>query len=217
MIKVVLVDDNHALRTIISGKLIDLGLDLVFTATSGNDYLRKMKELSAEKYPQIILMDIEMADLNGIEATKKSRQLYPDIKVIMLTVFDDEENIFEAVKAGAHGYLLKEESSETLNYAINTVLNGGAQMSPAIALKAMQLLQAAPGKGKPLPENITPRELEILELITKGLENKEIADKLFVSYDTIKKHVAHIFDKLHVRNKAEATKVALDNRWFSFL
>lgn len=216
MIKIALVDDNNGLRNLISGRLIELGFDLVFTATSGNDYLRKMADIAEDRRPKVVLMDIEMADLNGIEATRKSRELFPDTKIVILTVFDDDENIFEAVKAGAHGYLLKDESDEMLKSAVVIVSEGGAQMSAIIALKTLQLLKSPPtAKTKALPESITAREKEILELITQGLENKEIAEKLFVSYDTVKKHVAHIFEKLHVRNKAEATSMALGNRWFN--
>lgn len=220
MLRIALVDDNHSLRSLISGKLIDHGFELVFTATSGKEYHRIMKEISKERRPEAVLMDIEMPQMNGIEATRLSRELYPEIKIVILTVFDDDVNIFEAIKAGAHGYLLKDESSVVLKNALELVHGGGAQMSATVALKTMQMLQTQPdkqAKGSPIPESLTKREIEILELITQGKENHQIADMLFVSYDTVKKHVAHIFDKLHVRNKVEATRVALDNRWFSFL
>lgn len=217
MLRIALVDDNHSLRSLISGKLIDHGFELVFTATSGKEYHRIMKEITPQRRPDLVLMDIEMPAMNGIEATRLSRELYPEIKVVILTVFDDDANIFEAIKAGAHGYLLKDESSTSLKNALELVYSGGAQMSATVALKTMQMLQSSPGKGLPIPESLTKREIEILELITQGKENHQIADELFVSYDTVKKHVAHIFDKLHVRNKVEATRIALDNRWFSFL
>lgn len=221
MLRIALVDDNHSLRSLISGKLIDHGFELVFTATSGKEYHRIMKEISKERRPEAVLMDIEMPQMNGIEATRLSRELYPEIKIVILTVFDDDVNIFEAIKAGAHGYLLKDESSIVLKNALELVHSGGAQMSATVALKTMQMLQVVQSekqaKGSPIPESLTKREIEILELITQGKENHQIADMLFVSYDTVKKHVAHIFDKLHVRNKVEATRVALDNRWFSFL
>ena len=145
MVKVVrigLVDDKTVNRKTVADKIIQFeDLDLCFIAVNGNDCLEQLKGLTLEKMPQVIFMDLEMPEMDGVQTIGIARLLYPAIYFIVLTVFDDEDKIFEAIKAGAHGYLLKDESAISIHNAVTNVLeNGGAPMSPAIARKAFQLL-----------------------------------------------------------------------------
>ena len=213
MIKLALVDDNVFLLKAVAEKLSFFS-DLIckFTANHGEDLLGKL-----EKYHNIdlILMDIEMPKMNGIEATAIVKQKYPQIKIIMLTVFDNDENIFKSIKAGADGYLLKEVNPKDLHQGILETLNGGATMTPSIALKTLKLFRNPIEFGNENAEefNLSIREIEVLEQLSKGLKNKLIADNLFLSISTVKKHVENIFDKLHVHNRIEAIQKAKSNNY----
>jgi DNA-binding NarL/FixJ family response regulator len=171
--------------------------------------------------PQIIFMDIEMPKLNGIQTIASGKTLYPQIHFIVLTVFDDDEKIFEAIKAGASGYLLKHESADSLKDAVKNVLEfGGAPMSPAIARKALQLLSRSVNKTNEkelssIPGTISEREKEILQHTVNGLDAKRISDILNISVFTVRKHIANIYEKLHVQSKAQIIKLAHNNRWFN--
>jgi DNA-binding NarL/FixJ family response regulator len=159
--------------------------------------------------PDIVLMDIDMPGKNGIEALKEIKQCLPSTEVIMLTVFEDRENIFEAVCAGASGYLLKNSSPEAISNAIKEVMNGGAAMSPAIARKTLQFFQ------KPLQNNtikLTAQEQQVLRLLVDGLSYKMIAAKMNVVIDTIRYHIKKIYDKLHVHSAPEAVTKAIRDR-----
>ena len=182
---------------------VDEDFQVLGTAKNGREAL----ELAQSQKADVILMDIQMPEMNGITATEIVKSKYPHIKIIMLTVFDDDENIFNAIKAGANGYLLKEIDAENLYKSIIEVVNGGAPMTPSIALKTLNLLR------NPLPiENtqqleeikLTNRETEILEHLSKGLNYNEIADNLIISPSTVRKHIENIYKKLQVRNKIEA-------------
>lgn len=159
-------------------------------------------------------MDIEMPVLNGIETTELVKQKYPHIKIIMLTVFDNDENIFNAIKAGADGYLLKEVNPKELNAGMVETLNGGAAMNPSIALKTLKLLrnpiQIQNQKDKD-DITLTARETEVLEHLSKGLSYNAIADNLILSTGTIRKHIENIYKKLQVHNKLEAVQKAKKN------
>jgi DNA-binding NarL/FixJ family response regulator len=148
-------------------------------------------------------MDINLPGMNGIECTAMIKERYPEILIMMCTVFEDSEKIFNALKAGANGYILKRAAGETLLDAIKELLKGGAPMSSDIARKVVSSFRETP-----VVENhdasLTRRENEILELLGKGYGNKEIADKLFVSIHTVRTHIYHIYEKLHVRNRVEA-------------
>ena len=169
--------------------------------------------------PQVIFMDIEMPELNGIETIKIAKALYPQIHFIVLTVFDDDEKIFEAIKVGASGYLLKHEPAAVINDAITNILEfGGAPMSPAIARKAMNLLSRVPqatieDELTAMPEMITDREQEILQHMINGWDAKRIAVELSLSVLTVRKHIANIYTKLHVTSKAQVISLAHKNNW----
>jgi DNA-binding NarL/FixJ family response regulator len=194
-------------------------LHLSFTAVNGHECLEQLKGLPQNRMPQIIFMDIEMPEMDGIEAIQIGKCLYPQIHFIVLTVFDDDEKIFEAIKAGASGYLLKHEPAAALYDAIINVLEyGGAPMSPAIARKALRLLshseKTEADTAGTLPAVITDREKEILQYTVNGWDAKRIAAELAISTLTVRKHIANIYDKLHVQSKAQVMQLAHRNKWF---
>lgn len=210
-VRIVIVDDNVFLQKAVAEKLSFFDdLVLKFTANNGNDLLSKLEK---NKNIDLILMDIEMPECNGIEATKLVKSKYPQLKIIMLTVFDNDENIFNAIKAGADGYLLKEVNPKELHQGIIETLNGGAAMNPSIALKTLKLLRNPYDFGNTEQEEIklTNREIEVLEQLSKGLSYNVIADNLFLSPGTVRKHIENIYTKLQVHNKLEAIQKAKDN------
>mgnify|MGYP000356736815 CR=1 FL=1 len=208
-IKVAIADDNTFLISAVKEKLSFFeDLKVKFSAMNGSELL---EHLSSNHNLDVILMDIEMPVLNGIEATEIVKQKYPHIKIIMLTVFDNDENIFNAIKAGADGYLLKEVAPEDLYNGILETLNGGAAMNPSIALKTLKLLRN-PIQIENIKEKeditLTSRETEVLEHLSKGLSYNAIADNLILSTGTIRKHIENIYKKLQVHNKLEAVQKA---------
>ncbi|MFT3826798.1 MAG: response regulator transcription factor [Chitinophagaceae bacterium] len=221
--KVALVEDNAVNRNTFMQKLKLSGkMELVFTAYNGNECLSELKGLPHNHLPQVVFVDLEMPELNGIETIRLAKTLYPHIHFIVLTVFDDDVKLFEAIRAGASGYMLKHEPASMLENAIVEVLQtGGAPMSPAIARKALQLLSKAPEPAKeptaPVNEmlvNITDREKEILQYMVSGWDAKRIASELGgVSVLTVRKHIANIYEKLHVNSRAQVISLAHKNKW----
>lgn len=195
-------------------------MELVFVASHGHDCLEQLRGLPLSRLPQVIFMDLEMPQMDGIETIRLAKASYPGIHFIVLTIFDDEEKIFEAIRAGASGYLLKHEPAAVLLESVMNVMEfGGAPMSPAIARKALQLMSRASLKDndvqKPaLPDMITSREEEILRHMVTGWDAKRIASSLSISVLTVRKHIANIYDKLHVQSRAEVISMAHQNRWF---
>jgi DNA-binding NarL/FixJ family response regulator len=211
-IKIAIVDDNTFLINAVKEKLSFFeDLSVKFSAMNGSELLTKLND---NHNLDLILMDIEMPVLNGIEATEIVKQKYPHIKIIMLTVFDNDENIFNAIKAGADGYLLKEINAKDLHDGIIETLNGGAAMNPSIALKTLKLLRnPIDFNCKENQEDIklTEREVQVLEQLSKGLSYNIIAEHLFLSTGTIRKHIENIYKKLQVHNKLEAVEKAKKN------
>jgi DNA-binding NarL/FixJ family response regulator len=212
MIKIAIAEDNLFLQKTIIEK-ISFFDDLAcrFTAANGKELLEK---LESNHNIDLILMDIEMPKMDGIEATFAVKGKYPHIRIIMLTVFDNDEKIFDAIKAGADGYLLKEVKSGELHQGILETLSGGAAMTPSIALKALKLLRnPLTPRNKELECDIklTSRETEVLEQLSKGLNYNLIAKNLFISTGTVRKHIENIYDKLQVHNKLEAVEKAKHN------
>jgi DNA-binding NarL/FixJ family response regulator len=211
-IKTVIVDDNTFLIKAIQEKLSFFDdIQIKFTALDGSDLLNK---ISTNHNIDVILMDIDMPILNGIEATEIIKNKYPHIKVIMLTVFDNDENIFNAIKAGADGYLLKEVEPKTLYEGIIDTLNGGAAMNPSIALKTLKLLRNPISLDNKKEEEIiklSVREIDVLEQLSKGLNYIKIAENLILSPSTVRKHIENIYIKLQVHNKLEAVQKAKKN------
>lgn len=213
MLKVAIVDDNVFLQKAIQEKLSFFSeIKVKFTANNGEELLKKLQD---EHHLDVILMDIEMPKMNGIEATLHVKNKYPHIKIIMLTVFDNDENIFNSIKAGADGYLLKEVNPRDLHSAITETLSGGAAMTPSIAMKTLRLLRnpiEVKERKNQLDITLTQREIEVLEQLSKGLKYTNIAENLILSVGTIKKHIENIYTKLQVHNKLEAIQIAKDNK-----
>lgn len=206
MINVCIIDDDQRLANQIKAELQHYPeLGWIKTSESGLDYIHSLQNSSRE-VPDCILMDISMkvAD-EGILATRLAVERFPQIKIVMFTISDDDDRVFEAFKAGAVGYLMKNERPAFIFRAISEVMNGGALMSPAIALKTIKFMTGGHQQHEQHDSfNLTERELEILRLISKGLRYQQIADQLFISDQTVKKHISNIFHKLHVNNKVEA-------------
>ncbi|WP_456438232.1 response regulator [Psychroserpens sp.] len=211
-IKIGIVDDNTFLINTVKEKLSFFDeFTIKFTAMNGSDLL---SQIEGNHNIDLILMDIEMPILNGIEATEIVKQKYPHIKIIMLTVFDNDENIFNAIKAGADGYLLKEINAKDLHDGIIDTLNGGAAMNPSIALKTLKLLRnpmSIENEKDKEDIKLTKRETEVLEHLSKGLNYIQIADNLILSTGTVRKHIENIYRKLQVHNKLEAVQKAKRN------
>lgn len=209
MIKLAIVDDNIFLQKAVAEKLSFFDdLSCKFFASDGRELLEK---LEAKPNLDLILMDIEMPGMNGIEATEAVKAKYPHIRIIMLTVFDNDENIFKSIKAGADGYLLKEVNPKDLHQGIVETMNGGATMTPSIALKTLKLFRNPIEFENSIQSeevNLTTREIEVLEQLSKGLKYNAIAENLVLSVGTIRKHVENIYTKLQVHNKIEAIQKA---------
>ncbi|WP_445716938.1 response regulator [Flavobacterium sp.] len=209
--RIAIIDDNSFLISSIKEKLSFFEeIQIKFTASNGADLIDK---LDKNNNIDVLLMDIEMPIMNGIEATLVVKQKYPQIKIIMLTVFDNDENIFNAIKAGADGYLLKDVNPHTLFNGIVETLNGGAAMNPSIALKTLKLLRNPVSFEEIYKEeiNLTTREIEVLEQLAQGLSYTVIAENLFLSPSTVRKHIENIYSKLQVHSKLEAVQKAKRN------
>ncbi|MCO5946340.1 response regulator transcription factor [Mucilaginibacter flavidus] len=222
-VRIALVDDKRIIRNTLAEQISYYKeITVVFQANDGSEFLENMKALAADMRPQVVLMDIEMPVMDGIEAVTIAKEVYPDTHFLMLTVFDDDEKLFEAIKAGATGYLLKDEKVSSIVKAITEIVfEGGVPMSPRIARKVLGLLRNSPDDAAPAAENeeeahtLSTRELEILNRIVDGLNYQQIGERLFISPHTVRKHIANIYEKLHVSNKASAIKIAIRKKWFS--
>lgn len=218
-VKIAIADDKQINRTTVKEKIISFKeIELVLEAKNGHDFLEQLKVLSASKRPQVVLMDLEMPVMDGIQAIRLASSAYPDIKFIVLTVFEDNEKIFEAIKAGAGGYLLKDDSAVNIIDAITSVVEyNGIPMSPAIARKAIELLKqsvvSASNESTPADSTLSDREMGILKEMVTGKNYKAIGEKLFISPLTVRKHVANIYEKLHVNSRAQIINIAHKNKW----
>lgn len=220
-IRIAIVDDKQVNRTTAKEKLLKYPeVELVLEAKNGEDFLEQLKEAAPGKKPQLVLMDLEMPVMDGIQTIALASPAYPDIKFIVLTVFEDNEKIFEAIKAGAHGYLLKDEKAVNIIEAINQVVEyDGMPMSPVIARKAIALLKQTgslpvTGNNSVVTGNVlSEREMDILKELATGKSYKAIGEKLFISPFTVRKHVSNIYNKLHVNSRIQVISVAQKNKW----
>ena len=209
-LKVCIAEDNYFLVKSIKEKLSFFDdITVKFHANNGAELIGKLEE---NQHIDVILMDIQMPIMEGIKATELVKNRYPQIKIIMLTVVDDDECVFKAIKAGANGYLLKEIDAEQLYKSIIEVTEGGAPMTPSIALKTLNLLR---NPDISFDENeeaedikLTKRETEILMQLSKGLNYNDISENLFISPSTVRKHIENIYKKLQVHSKMEAVMMA---------
>jgi DNA-binding NarL/FixJ family response regulator len=219
-ILIAIADDKSINRQTLKEKLFNYEeVQLLFEAKNGREFLEILKE--TKQKPHVVLMDLEMPEIDGIETIRMASAAYPEIKFIVLTVFEDNQKIFEAIKAGANGYLLKEDSAVNIIDAISTVYNfNGIPMSPAIARKAMELLKQIPLNNQlTITDDVnsnarlSDREMEILKEMVGGKNYKAIGEKLFISPLTVRKHAAHIYEKLHVNSRAQAISIAHKKNW----
>jgi len=215
MIRIAVVDDKINNRVIIKDKLArNPFFNLMLECVDGEDFLTQLKDLPDDDRPHMVLMDLEMPFVDGVTAIASASSLYPDIKFIVLTIFDDEDKVFRAIKAGACGYLLKGESSQAItDMLMNLWESGAGPISPSIAYKILQMVQQPVSVKNKKEENenifqLSDREKEILQLLSQGLEYKEIGAKIFISSNTVKKHCISIYQKLHVNSKAQALRIA---------
>jgi DNA-binding NarL/FixJ family response regulator len=220
-INVILVEDTPSLRKRFTEMLSFYDdIELVDTFASAEAMLNGMNRFSPSSFPQIILMDIELPKISGIEATAIIKEKYPEIEIMMLTVFEDETKIFQALQSGASGYLLKDESADAIAEAIRELRNGGAPMSQSVARKVLtffsgkqQREQRATLSVSPQAEfNLSEREIELLQGLVRGESYTTIAKKLFLSPHTVRTHFKNIYKKLHVHSKATAVRVAIDSK-----
>ncbi|HRF39022.1 MAG TPA: response regulator transcription factor [Saprospiraceae bacterium] len=194
---------------------LELVPDFRVTGVAGNGRVLLDQLAALPSLPDVVLMDIQMPVLDGIGATEALKAQHPQVKVVMATVFDDEENIFNAILAGADGYLLKDEAPEVLHRALQEVMSGGAPMSPAIARKSLAMLRRTPVQPQqtdPATE-LSERELEILEQLSKGLRYDQVAANLNISTGTVRKHIENIYRKLQVHNKTAAVEAGKKRGW----
>jgi two-component system NarL family response regulator len=205
----VLICDDHALfrRGLVMVLESEDGIEVVAEAEDGEDAVNKAEDAA----PDVILMDVRMPKMSGIEATRAIAEVVPTAKILMLTVSDEEEDLYEAVKAGATGYLLKEISIEEVANAIRAVITGQSLISPSMASKLLSEFNnlAKQAQQKVLAPKLTDRELQVLKLVAQGLSNREVAEELFISENTVKNHVRNILEKLHLHSRMEAVVYAV--------
>jgi DNA-binding NarL/FixJ family response regulator len=200
MTRIAIVEDNRIIReSLMEFVQADAECECVFACATAAEALRMIPK----HQPEIVLMDIQLPDISGIECTAQLKQLLPSVQIIMVTVYEDTERIFKALRAGACGYLLKRCTPEELLGAIREVRQGGAPMSREIARKVIASFQE-PVTVAAEVEGLSPREREILELLAGGFPNKEIADRVGLTDGTVRWHLRHVYHKLHVRSRTEA-------------
>jgi len=208
MISVVVYDDNNARRKSLEALLqLSEGVECIGCFSDCSTVLQDMESLK----PSLVLMDIEMPNVNGIEGVKKIKQCFPAIKIVMQTVFEDEEKIFAALQAGAEGYILKTASAEKIIQSIVDVNNGGAFMTPSVALRVMKHFNSTPASDNSASA-LTTKEKEVLRNLTEGLSYKMVADKMNISYYTVNSHIKKIYEKLQVHSVGEAISYAMKNK-----
>jgi NarL family two-component system response regulator LiaR len=205
-IRLLIADDHHIVRKGIKVLLAtEKDMQVVGEAENGVEAVKKAAALE----PDVILMDIVMPEMDGIEATRRITSERPGTRILVLTSFAADDKVFPAVKAGALGYLLKDSTPDQLLEAIRQVHRGEPSLEPSIARKVLQELSHPGGAGTPTSEPLTEREMEVLRLIAQGMSNKEIAAKIFVAEWTVRSHVSSILGKLHVASRTQAALYAL--------
>ncbi|MFZ0378167.1 MAG: response regulator transcription factor [Solirubrobacteraceae bacterium] len=211
-VRVLLADDQRLVRESL-GTLLGLlpGIDLIASASDGEEAVA----LAEEHRPDVVLMDLRMPRVDGIEATRRLREREPNVRVIALTTYADDESVLGALRAGARGYLTKDASSEDIRNAILTVAKGDAALDPSVQHHVVAALAGGEQADNPdaaeeskLPDDLTPREAEVLGLIAEGLTNAEIAERLFVSPTTVKSHINHLITKAGLRDRTQAVNYA---------
>ena len=189
-------------------------LDVAVAAETGEAFLARLEQSSPPPLPHVVLMDIELPGMSGIETTCLLTERHPDVNVLMFTVFEDDERIFDSIQAGAAGYLLKDEPIDVIVEAVRELKRGGAPMSASVARRTLEMMRSGlpirrSGGTQRTPFNLTDREIEILQLLVSGKTTAAIGDALFVSPWTVKTHIRNIYKKMYVSSRAEATRLAI--------
>lgn len=207
--RVLLADDHALFRAGLASLLKAWGLELAGQAGNGEEALVKVREL----HPDLVFMDIAMPRLNGLEATRAIKAAFPEVKVVILTVSDDEQDLFEAIKSGAEGYLLKNLREEEFAELVARLGRGEPVMSPGLAKKLLQEFARLKEERHRLDgeAGLTDREREVLEQVARGATNREVAATLFISENTVNYHMKNILSKLHLRNRAQVVAWALEH------
>jgi len=200
-VKVMLVDDRLLVRDGIASLLRARGHTVVAEAGNGREALEKV----ADANPDLILMDIRMPEMDGLQATRLIKAKYPDLRIVILTVSDDEQDLFEAIKSGAHGYLLKDVEASEFFEALDAIEAGQAVLPTRLAGRLLEEFRVQAKKVGEVEDVqvLSSREQDVLGLVAQGLTNKEVAEKLFISENTVKYHMKNILDKLHLQNRAQ--------------
>ncbi len=196
--QIVLVDDHPLMRDGVAALLTAWGHHVVGQASSGEEALALLERV----HPQLVLMDVRMPGLSGVVTTQRLKVAHPDVAVVMLTVSEDEDDLFDAIRAGAQGYLLKNLESDQLRFMLEAVERGEAAITPATAARILAQY-VHPERDAAKPDRLTDREQQVLTLVTKGLRNKEIATQLGISESTAKFHLKNILEKLHAESRTE--------------
>ena len=210
-IRVIIFDDNESLRDSVSMLLQD---SPDFTFVGSYEHCLDVIDIIKETKPDVVIMDIDMPGMNGIEGVKLIRRSFPTVQILMMTVFYDDEKVFAAIKAGATGYLLKNVEPGILLHAISEVYNGGAPMTPGIARKVLNQFQTYPPEDEK-DYRLSVREKEVLGLLVEGYSYKMIGARLKITYDTVRAHMKKIYEKLHVTSMTEAVAKAINQKLFS--
>jgi DNA-binding NarL/FixJ family response regulator len=204
-VRVFVVDDDRLFREGLAELLRENGLTIVGTAARGETLLETVVDVD----PDVVLMDLQMPGLGGVETTYRLRSVAPDVRVLVLTVSGADEDVLEAMLAGATGYLVKGTPPETLVAGIRIAAAGGALLSPGIATKLLGRIRTVPPDPPPAAALLSERELEVLELLARGKQNSEIAQTLYLSPHTVRNHISNILSKLQISNRTEATAYAI--------
>lgn len=217
-LRLAITEDHAPTRQVLHANLCAFAdVEVVASAGSGEALILALGTLPPDRLPHVVLMDVELPGLSGIETTVLVKTRYPGIDVLMLTVFDTEDVIFQAIRAGASGYLLKDEQPEVLREACLDLVQGGAPMSASIARKTLGLLRHADARPPvhtpdPLDLLLSEREREILEGLVHGASYGQLAEQLHLSPHTVRTHIKNIYQKLHVHSRAEVVRMALNRR-----
>jgi DNA-binding NarL/FixJ family response regulator len=206
MIRIAIFDDHRHRRDALK-LMISLRTDMICTGDYAN--CNNLVADLRDNVPDVVLMDIDMPGINGIEGVKLLQQHYPATLIIMQTVFEEEDKIFNSLLAGAHGYILKNAPNDKMIEGILDVVNGGAPMTPSIARQVLTYFNKRPNKATKEEFNLSKREMELLDLLVKGYSHKMIAAELFISINTVNNHIKKIYEKLHVHSVSEAVSTAI--------
>ena len=209
MIKIAIFEDNRSLR---EGLAAMIGGTPGFVCVGAFPNCNNLLKNISQAHPDVVLMDIEMPGINGIEAVGMIKEEYPGMKVLMETIFDDDEKMFNSICAGAEGYILKHTSPAEIMEAIKEIHEGGSPMTPSIANRVLKMVKQRPETGSKESFDLTEREKEILMCLVKGMSYKMVADACFISIETVNVHIKNIYRKLQVHSKSEAVAKAIKGK-----